>query len=105
MARGLRLDGILGRTEAPPDGNGELGDDQADVEANGQSRGALRPTRPRRGRRPSPGGKVSGRKFQLPDTVFERLQLHAIKKRSNPSAVLTDILDRELPKHKLATED
>jgi hypothetical protein len=97
------LDGILARTEAPPNGNGELADDQAG-EMNGQSRG-LRSTRPRRGRRPSPGGRVSGRKFQLPDTVFERLQLHAIKKRSNPSAVLTDILDRELPKHKITTEE
>jgi hypothetical protein len=85
--------------------NAEPGDDQADAEANGQSRGALRATRPRRGRRVSPGGKVSGRKFQVPDTVFERLQLQAIKKRSNPSAVLSDILDRELPKLKIATDE
>lgn len=96
--------GILAPTIASQ-ANGELGDDQADGETNGQSRGGLRATRPRRGRRAVPGGKVSGRKFQLPDPVFERLLLHAIKKRSNPSAVLTDILDRELPKHKIATEE
>jgi hypothetical protein len=85
--------------------NGEPADDQADGEANGQSSGALRPTRPRRGRRAAPGGKVSGRKFQIPDSVFERLQLHAIKRRSNPSAELVAILDRELPKHKIATDE
>jgi hypothetical protein len=45
-----------------------------------------------------PAGKVSGRKFELPDAVFERLQLQPIRKRSNPPAVLADILDRELPK-------
>jgi hypothetical protein len=84
--------------------NGELADDQAGVETNGQSRGVLRAIRPRRGRRVSPGGKVSGRKFQMPDSVFQRLQLHAIKKGSNPSAVLTDLLDRELPKHKITTD-
>jgi hypothetical protein len=48
---------------------------------------------------------LSGRKFQLPDAVFQRLQLHAIKKRTNPSAVLADILDRTLPKHSIATEE
>jgi hypothetical protein len=47
---------------------------------------------------------MSGRKFQLPNAVFERLQLHAIKKRWNPSAVLTDIFDREIPKRKTAME-
>jgi hypothetical protein len=76
-----------------------------DGEANGQSRGDTPRSRARRGRRVAPAGKISGRKFQIPDAVFERLQLHAIKKRSNPSAVLTDILDRELPKHKIATEE
>jgi hypothetical protein len=104
MGKGLDMKfGVLAPT-VPSQENGEPVDDQVDGETNGQSRGA-RTTRSRRGRRVSPGGKVSGRKFQLPDTVFERLQLHAIKKRSNPSAVLSDILDRELPKHKIATED
>jgi hypothetical protein len=77
---------------------------EGDGETNGASRGDTPRTRARRGRRVAAGGKISGRKFQMPDAVFERLQLHAIKKRSNPSAVLIDILDRELPKHKIATE-
>jgi hypothetical protein len=76
-----------------------------DGDANGQSRGETSRARGRRGRRVLPGGKVSGRKFQLPDPIFERLQLHAIKKRSNPSAVLADILDRSLPKHSISTEE
>ena len=76
-----------------------------DGESNGQSRGDNARPRGRRGRRVAPAGKISGRKFQIPDPIFERLQLQAIKKRSNPSAVLTDILDRELPKHKIATDE
>jgi hypothetical protein len=52
-----------------------------------------------------PAGKVSGRTFQLPDTVFERLQLQAIRKQSNPPAMLTDVLDRELPKLKITAEE
>jgi hypothetical protein len=75
-----------------------------DGETNGQSGGGTSRARGRR-RRSAPSGKVSGRKFQLPDPIFERLQLHAIKKRSNPSTVLADILDRALPKHSIATEE
>jgi hypothetical protein len=52
-----------------------------------------------------PDEKVSGRKFQMRDSVFERLQLQAITKRHNPSAILTDILDKELPKLKIASEE
>jgi hypothetical protein len=52
-----------------------------------------------------PEGKISGRKLQLPDSVFERLQLCAIKRRSNPSAIAADILDRNLPKLKITTEE
>ena len=76
-----------------------------DGDANGQSTGETSRARGRRGRRVAPGGKVSGRKFQVPDALFERLVLHAIKNRSNPSAVLADILDRTLPKHSIATEE
>ena len=105
MSKGLDAKfGILAPTLAKQ-AAGEQGDDQPESNGNGESRGPLRPTKPRRGRRPKPAGNVSGRKFQLPDSVFERLQLHAIKKRSNPSAVVADLLDRELPKHKIATDE
>jgi hypothetical protein len=42
---------------------------------------------------------------QLPDSVFERLSLHAIKRKTNASAVAAEILDRNLPKHRIATDD
>src|ERR1017187_5659779 len=105
MARGLGLqNGILARTAAPLEANGELGDDLGDPGTNGHSKGAS-PGRRRRGRRPRPEGKISGRKFQLPDSVFERLVLHSLKKKTNASAVLTEILDRELPQHRIATDE
>jgi hypothetical protein len=93
--------GILAKTAAPLEANGELVDDQAGDDLNG-GRGVA--TRSRR-RRPKPGGKIRGRKFQVPDSVFERLALHAIKKGTNPSAVLTDILDKTLPKHRIETDE
>jgi hypothetical protein len=98
MARQGMPAGLIAETtplEGAVDGDGET---------NGQSRGETSRARGRR-RRSAPSGKVSGRKFQLPDPIFERLQLHAIKKRSNPSAVLAEILDRQLPKHTIATEE
>jgi hypothetical protein len=105
MARQLGLqDGILARTVAPLETNGEPVDDQADAE-NGQSRGGLRTPRPRRTRRRLAGEKVSGRKLQLRDAVFERLQLAAIKRRTNPSAIADEILDRNLPKLKITSEE
>jgi hypothetical protein len=90
---------------APLEANGELADDLAGAELNGQSRGALRTPRPRRTRRKVAGEKISGRKLQLRDAVFERLQLAAIKRRSNPSAIADDILDKNLPKLKITSEE
>jgi hypothetical protein len=72
-------------------------DGPEDGDSNDQSRGASPRSRTRRGRRARPGGKVTGRKFQIPDSVFDRLQQWAFKKRSNPSAVVSELLDRHLP--------
>ncbi len=94
---------MLARTVATAERNGEQVDDLADVEV--QSRGGTSAARPRRRRRALPGGKVSGRKFQIPDSVFTRLALHAIKTGTSPSAVVAKILDRELPKHTITTEE
>jgi hypothetical protein len=47
----------------------------------------------------------SGRKLQPPDSVLERLALHAIKRKSNPSVIAAEILGRGLPKHKIVTDD
>jgi hypothetical protein len=53
--------------------------------------------RPRR-RRGAVGGAGKGHKLTLPDAVFDRLQFTAIKRRSNVSAIATEILDRNLPR-------
>jgi hypothetical protein len=88
-----------------PDPNAETADDQAGAE-NGQSRGVLRAPRPRRKRRGKEHGeKMTGRKLTLRDSVFERLQLAAIKRRSNPSDVADGILDKNLPKLKITSEE
>ena len=94
----------MAATAARPERNGEPADDQAELGMNGQGRGSSLGKR-RRSKRPRPEGKVSGRKFQIPDSVFERLSLHAIKKNTNASAVISDILDRELPKYKIAVDE
>lgn len=74
----------------------------ADGELNGESRGVA----PRRRRRRAPaGGKVSGRKFQIADAVFERVAQQAIRKRTNPSAIVNELLDRHLPHFKVEAFD
>jgi len=94
----------------PPERNGDSTDEpvdgEANGEANGESRGGLPARKPRaRGRGRVAGEKVRGRKLQLPDSVFERLSLHAIKRKSNASTIAAEILDRNLPKHRIATDD
>jgi hypothetical protein len=86
------------------DPNGEPVDDQAE-ELNGRSRGVLAASKTRPPRRMMADGKVSGRKLQLPDSVFERLQLRPIRKRSNSAAVAAEILDRNPPKLKITSEE
>jgi hypothetical protein len=47
----------------------------------------------------SPGGGAGrGHKLTLPDAVFERLELTAIKRKSTVSAIAAEILDRNLPR-------
>jgi len=78
-------------------------DDPADGETNGQSRGGKRKSSPRRGRPPKE--KRKGRNLKLSESVFERLQLEAIKKKWSVSDVAQFILDGALPKHAIKTED
>ena len=51
-----------------------------------------------RRRRIDPGEKTRGHKLSLPDAVFERLELTAIKRKSTASAIAAEILDRNLPR-------
>jgi hypothetical protein len=98
MARKLGIDGILARTEDPPAENGELGDDhQDDGVTNGRSRGRLRAVRPRKVRGIPPGEKPRGCKFTLPESVFDRLQQTAIKRRKTMSEVVAETLNSRLP--------
>lgn len=105
MARGLRLDGILARTEETPDANGEPGDDQADGATNGQSRGALRATRPRVKKTAKRAEKIRDFKAKLDEPVFERLRLYAHKRGLNMSVLANRILDANLPHFELRQID
>ena len=61
-------------------------------------------SRPRR-RKVTAGGGGHGHKRAEPDGVFERLQLTALKRRSTASAIAAGILDRNLPKSRIESED
>ena len=105
--------GLIRSTVMPPEPlNGHAGDDLADgspeaAEANGQG-GPSPATSPRpraRSRRkPAAGEKASAHKLTLPDSVFARLELQAIKRGSTASAIAAEILDRNLPYHRIVTD-
>jgi hypothetical protein len=78
-------------------------DDQVDVEQGGESPAPAPRPRSRR-RRIDPGEKTRCHKLSLPDAVFERLELTAIKRRSTVSAIATEILDRNLPRLRIEQE-
>jgi hypothetical protein len=103
---------ILQRTIAPPPesespSGGDLVRDPAEAETNGQSRGeSTAPSKPRtRRRKPAPGEKVRGRKFQIPDGVFQRVQLQAIRRQTNPSAIVAEILEKNLPSMRITIDE
>jgi ribosome-binding protein aMBF1 (putative translation factor) len=96
--------GVLAATVASQT-NGEPADDQADGATNGQSRGALRATKPR----PKKAGKRSEKtrdfKAKLDEPVFERLRLTAHKRGLNMSVLANKILDTNLPHFELRQID
>jgi hypothetical protein len=53
----------------------------------------------------SAGDKGKGRKLTPPDSVFDRLVLTAIKSGSTASAVAAEILDRNLPRLRIAADE
>jgi len=74
----------------PPEHNGDLGD---------ESRGDTLPMkRPRRPRRAAILEKGKGRNLKIPDSIFRRLELEAIRTRTDNSKLVSKILDRELPR-------
>jgi hypothetical protein len=74
--------------------NGDQVDDQGDGESRGDA--PARSRAPRR-RRPPITEKGKGRNLKIPDTVFRRLELEAIRTGTDNSKLVTKILDRELP--------
>jgi hypothetical protein len=76
--------------------------DQVDESIEGESRGGTSP-KLKSGRAPKKE-KSHGRKLTLPDSLFDRLQLYAIKKRKTVSAAAAEVLDRNLPKLRIADE-
>jgi hypothetical protein len=83
--------------------NGEQADDQVD----GESRGGMQTSRPRRRGRPVPPVKGKGRKLTISDAVFERLKLAAMRKKpmATMSALANDLLDRTLPHFEVKQQD
>lgn len=84
-------------------------DDEPPTPDHGEGRGDApaspepRPSRSRRRRAPA-GGETKGRKLSLPDSVYDRLQLVAIQRRTTASAVATELLDRNLPRLRIERE-
>ena len=49
--------------------------------------------------------KGKGRKLTLPDSVFDRLVLTAIQRGYTASAIAAEILDRNLPRLRIASDE
>jgi hypothetical protein len=92
---------LIQSTVTPP----EPGDDPVDATAEASEPTTGSRTRSRSRRKPSAGDKVRSHKLGLPDGVFARLELQAIKKGSTASQVAAEILDRNLPHHRIVTDD
>jgi hypothetical protein len=85
-------------------------DDQADVAGDGSgqsgaSSAAGSRSRNRARRKAAVSEKSAAHKLTLPDSVFQRLELQAIKKGSNVSTIAAEILDRNLPRHRIVTDE
>jgi hypothetical protein len=53
----------------------------------------------------APRHKGKSRKLTLPDSAFDRLVLTAIKRGATASAIAAEILDRQLPRQRIVTDD
>jgi hypothetical protein len=89
-----------------PEPNGEPLEDAVDGDQQGRGEAGSSPRKPaRRKARPAAGEKCGAHKLTLPDSVFTRLELTAIKRGSTASAVAAEILDRNLPRLRIAADD
>jgi hypothetical protein len=93
-------------TPTRPETNGDLVEDLADGDGQGRGESGGNPRKPpRRRSKPAAGEKSSAHKLTIRDSVFNRLELHAIKRGSTASAIAEEILDRQLPRHRIVTDD
>lgn len=96
------LPSALIRPTAPPDEpRAEASGAEPAEPTEEQGRGAQEaqtPVRPRRRRLAAPSAKTNKRGLYLTDAVWEKLQLEAIRKRTNVSAVAGEVLERNLPR-------
>jgi hypothetical protein len=78
--------------------NGDLVDESIEGESRGET--------PRKSKTGRALKKEKSRKrgLVMPDNLFDRLQLYAIKKRKTVSAAAVEVLDRNLPKLRIADE-
>jgi hypothetical protein len=108
--RGMPAAMIRPTSTTPPESNGNPGGEPIEdpAEGDGQGRGESNgnPRKPpRRRSKPTAGEKASAHKLTIRDSVFNRLELHAIKRGSTASAIAEEILDRQLPRHRIVTDD
>ena len=113
MANHRGMPAVLIRPTAmptPPEANGEASTEP--LEDSGRRRGAgqggsERDARkvPKRRSKPAAGEKSKAHKLTLPDCVFDRLELTAIKRGSTASAIAAEILDRNLPRLRIASDE
>ena len=78
----------------------ETGDDSSQESRGGASAPNPRP----RKKRVIATAPTKGRKLHLPDDIHDRLWLLARSRKSNVSAVATDLLDKALPHWKVERE-
>ncbi len=85
----------------------QLDGDEPDGPVDGQGRGDQRASalpRPRRKKVTAPAEKTNKRGLHLTDSVWDRLQYEAIRKRTTVSAIAGELLDRTLPRFKIERE-
>jgi hypothetical protein len=92
------MDDQVDAGDAPPDDA-----DHGDQGRGGEPAAEPRTARPKRKRTPA-GGKITPRKYSIPDDLHLRVELHALKKGTSASAIVAEILDRNLPRHRIESD-
>jgi macrodomain Ter protein organizer (MatP/YcbG family) len=84
-----------------------LDGDEPGEPVEGQGRGDQRSSAARKPRRKPPSApaeKTNKRGLHLTDSVWDRLQYEAIRKRTTVSAIAGELLERTLPRFKVERE-